>query len=161
MHRQQRTEVLDDKRLVGRVVGEQHRGAHEIAFAVVVFAADGDGDRGRAFGPFDGVDVLDEGALVDQRTTVVGQVGDVTVAQLGGFGQQLIAHPLPHRMRDKRSRHRRALLALVIECSANQGRAQHIRAGRGVRHHEVLAPGLADQSRIAMVAADIGTHPLP
>ena len=64
-------------------------------------------------------------------------------------------------MRDERPRRRRALLALVVECPANQRRAQHIRARRGVRDDEVLAAGLPDQPRVALVAADIGAHLLP
>ena len=79
VHRQDRTEVLGRERLVGRVVGQQHRRAHEIPFAVVVFAADGDGHAGRALRALDGVDVLGERPLVDQRAAVVGQVGDVAV----------------------------------------------------------------------------------
>ncbi len=81
VHRKDRSEVLGGERLVGRVVGQQHRRPHEIAFAVVVFAADGDGDAGGALGPLDGLDVLGERPLVDQRAAEVGQVGHVAVAQ--------------------------------------------------------------------------------
>lgn len=38
---------------------------YEIVFVVVVFVVDGDGDCGCVFGLFDGVDVFDEGVLVD------------------------------------------------------------------------------------------------
>ena len=116
---------------------------------------------GRALRPLDGLDVLGEGAPVDQRAAVVGQVGDVAVAQRRGLAQEVVAHPLPHRMRDERPRRRRALLPLVVEGAANQRGAQHIRPRRGVRDHEVLAAGLADQPRIAVVAVDIGADLLP
>src|SRR6202020_2814300 len=94
--RQQRTKVLSREGFVGRVVGQQHRRAYEIAFAVVVFATDGDRHSGRAFRAFDSVDVLGEGPLVDQRATEVAQVGDVAERQFGGGGQEVVTHLLPH-----------------------------------------------------------------
>src|SRR6202022_4800824 len=84
VHGQQRAEVLGGKGLVGRIVGQQHRWTHEIAFAVVVFAADRDRDTGRTFRAFNRVDVLGEGTLVDQRAAEVGEFGDVTERQLSG-----------------------------------------------------------------------------
>ena len=41
-----------------------------------------------------------------------------------------------------------ALLALVLERTADHRRAQHVRVGRGVGQDEVLATGLADQPRV-------------
>ncbi|WP_231750917.1 urease subunit alpha, partial [Mycobacterium sp. NAZ190054] len=46
--------------LADRIVGQQHRRLHEIALAVVVFAAHRDGHPGGALGPLDRGDVLGE-----------------------------------------------------------------------------------------------------
>ena len=82
-------------------------------------------------------------------------------AQFGGGGQEVVAHLLPHRVRDECPRRRRALLALVVERAANQRGAQYIRPRRAVREHEVFAAGLAHQSRVALVVLDVGADLLP
>ena len=155
VHRQDRPEVFGGERLVAGVVGQQHRRPNEIAFAVVVFAAGGDRDTGSTLGAFDGLDVLGECAVVDERAAEVGQIGDVAVAQRLGGAEEVVAHLLPHRPRNERPRRGRALLPLVVERAADQRGAQHVGPRRRMSQHEVLAAGLTDQPRIGVVAVDV------
>ena len=67
----------------------------------IVFATDRYGHPGHAFRAFDRGDIFGKGRPVDQRATEIGQVGDVAEWQLGGGGQEVVAHPLPHRVRDE------------------------------------------------------------
>ena len=150
-----RSEVLVRERLVGRIVGQHYGGPNEIAFGIVVFAADRHGDTGGTLGSLDGRDVLGECAVVDQRATEVAQIRHITVGQCLGGAEEVVTHALPERPWDKSPRGRRALLALVVEGPPDERGAQHIWARRGVCDHEILAAGLPDQSGIGVVAVDV------
>src|SRR5690606_16415224 len=72
-----------------------------------------------------------------------------------------VAHFVPQRLRNVDAARGRTLLPLVLVPTAHDRGGHRRRIGRGVRDDEVLAAGLADQTRIRLVAADVLADRLP
>ena len=96
-----------------------------------------------------------ERPVVDDRAHEVGQVGDVAHRERVGLGGELVAQPRPDAARHVGARGGRALLPLVLERAADEGRPQHVEVGARVGDDEVLAAGLADDARVGAVAVDV------
>src|ERR1041384_5852764 len=105
--------------------------------------------------------VLVERGLLDDRAHEVGEVGDVAeLERLDGVDQRL-AHAVPDGPGDVDARGGRALLALELVAAADDGGRERGGVGRAVGEDEVLAAGLADQARVALVAIDVLGDALP
>jgi hypothetical protein len=156
VHTQDRPEVLGGEDLVLRVRALDHRRPDEPALAVVRRAAGDDGAGRRVFHQVERGGVLGERPRVDDRAAEVGEVGDVAVRQrVGGGGEPVADAALPQRTRHVRPRGSRALLALVLERAPDERGDERVRLGAGVRDDEVLAAGLADQSRVRPVSGEV------
>src|SRR5918995_7366211 len=105
--------------------------------------------------------MLGEAPLIDARRGEVARVAYVAYRQSLSLGDQVIANLVPHAACDVCPGGRRALLSGVLERAPDQRCPQHVRISAGMGDHEVLAPGLPDQPRVAAVAADVGPDRLP
>src|SRR2546428_264486 len=101
------------------------------------------------------------GGPVDHRAHEVAEVGYVAHANRGDLSRKSLARLRPDVLGHEDARAGRALLALVLEAAADDGRRQRIHVSAGVGHDEVLAAGLAHHARIILVAGDALADDLP
>src|SRR5437773_5264836 len=158
---QDRAEQLLLHQLEVGVARLDHGRPHEPPDRVVTAAAGHDLRGVALLGVVDRGHVLGVGLAVDHRSHEVAEFGDVALGdglhKVGHFG----AHVLPHRLWDVRARRGRALLALVFEGAAHQRGAQSGHVRRLVGDDEVLASGLAYQSRVRSLLVDVLADGLP
>ncbi len=161
MHSEYGSEVLGREHLVRGVGAHDNRRLHEEADPVVGASTD-QHRHGRVSAQAceQGRQPV-EGPPVDHCPAEKAQVGHITVGQRRGLRDQPLtqARP-PQRGGQVGAGRRRALLPLVLEGAPDQRDNERVRIGAGVGHDEVLAAGLADQSRVVTVAVDpLGDRP--
>ena len=159
MGRQHRPEDLLAHQLVAGVVGLHQRRLHEVAHAAVGAAALD--DLRVPLRVRDVVADLRERLPVDHRAHEVAEVARVAHRDVLHHRHGAVAHLGPQALRHVDAAGRRALLALVFVGAAHHRHRHFLRVGRGVHHDEVLAAGLAHESRIRLVLADVHAHVFP
>lgn len=145
-------ELLLEKRVCG-VLGCVDGRVDVVALGTVVLAADQQLELRVVLGLIDDLAELVETALVDDGADEVGVVLGVANLQLLGLGDQTSLDAAPQRGREVCARGGRALLALVLEGTADGVDDGVFDVGRGVDKMEVLATSLTDDARVALVAA--------
>src|SRR5207302_9027444 len=95
------------------------------------------------------------------RAHEVREVGDVADLQLRDLGREALAHLRPDALRRVDPRGRGALLALVLEGTANDRGHERVDVGARMGDDEVLAARLPDDARIVAVALDVLADRLP
>lgn len=118
-----------------------------------MFSADEELELRVGLGLVDYAGELLEGGFVDDGADEVGEVGGFADLEGGGFGDELLLEFGPDGFGDVEAGAGAALLALVFEGAADGLDGGVGDVGAGVDEMEVLAAGLADDARVALILA--------
>ena len=143
------------------IARDDHRRLHIVARGVVCAPAHQDLCFGIAPRLLDGTPMRGKRGAVDYRAHEIAQVGGRTHGNGGDFVGQPRSQCGPEVGRSVEPRRGGALLALVLERAANNRGSQSLDVCRLVGDDEVLAPGLAHDSRIIAIRGDAGADRLP